>query len=273
MKKILLLGVSIFTLLNTFAQSDSTIIKMLPKEGQGYLVLNLMVGNQMVDNWKVTIKEKIVDTTNNTVTYNPIINESLYGINYLAIDDTIYNNDKYVLDVMAYDKDRNSIGQTGNVVFANGPQYEIIKTWKCNGLYYAYEIQQHYKSSTGASIFQLSTTGTGYSNDPYYYQYSGNESDADAWKLYHHVNYIGYNNIYNYAKAIHIINSPATYYDATGSPITNNVYGVAKNLGPWLGAPPMLENSDGTAKIFYNSNFDNYTLNNIIGFYNDYLST
>jgi hypothetical protein len=81
MKKILLFGVALFTTLNMYAQGDSTLIKMLPKEGQGYLVLNMVLNNILIDNWKVDIKEKTIDT-NNTVTYKIVKKESLYGVEY-----------------------------------------------------------------------------------------------------------------------------------------------------------------------------------------------
>ncbi len=270
MRKILLFSAVIFTMLNAYAQGDTTIIKMLPKEGQGYLVLNMVLNNNLIDNWKVDIKEKIIDSNNN-VTYTTIKKESLYGVNYLKIEDTIYNNDKYVLDIKAYDINRNNIGEIGDVIMEppNNHPFLLQNTWKCNGLYYAYEIQQLYQNSTGASIFQLSTTGTGFATDPYYFQYSGNSNDADAWIIYHdRPTNLAYDS--GTPTLLHYQNATATYYDATGNPITNNVYGVAKNLGPWLNAPFYLEDNDGSAKKFYNNNFDNYSLGAIIGFYNAY---
>jgi hypothetical protein len=243
-------------------------ILFTPKEGQGFLVLRKIIENNYVDHWAVSILEKQMQS-DSTYTYTKFLKENLFDKNYLEIADSIYNSENYVLIVEAFDADRSLIGTSEDVIMVppNHHPYQLKQRWRCNGIYYAYEIKEMHSTYFGNSIISIDETGTGYSNNPYYYQYTGNLQAADIIKQYHHP-YTSYTWGDN-AQFIQLTNTTnVTYSTASGVPITSaNVYGVAKSLGPWKGAEGLYLGGYTTPTYFTND-FTNYDLNQMVAFFN-----
>ncbi|AEA42626.1 hypothetical protein [Fluviicola taffensis] len=215
----------------TNAQDVSPIFKK-PANANGYLIMN-QAAYPSVTNWKVSIKQRVWNTSLNRYEYTLILSKTLLGLNYFKVPKE-YRNSNYVVDIRG-----NS--NTGTVIQTNdigmGPVTETMCNWVCNGPNYVYGLQMNNVPFQGVKIsMQPASAPTGtpfyyeWVQDGYYWnQFLNNQNPADyGFSSWDHALEFGGDAI------IEMNVPPGQYkYDRFGTPMNGAVVGVSKYFGPY----------------------------------------
>lgn len=249
MKKVIL-SAMLYASIVGFSQEPTSALLYTPAQAQGYMVLNSN-DNPNVERWEIDYSTKTIDANGNDV-YTVVDKTLLSNQSYTKVKESVLQNSSYVT-IQGYSSSGSMLVNEGPIIISidwdNDNVYNLAGQWDCNGTNYAYSIK-HSVNATGQSKLALSTT-----TSPVLY--TGNNT------LYYDLNYpffqyttpagyaglVAYHGIHPQHSApvdnyhtVNFQNTTNVYYSASGMPLTNNVYGVAKGLGPWTGGMMTLPN-------------------------------
>lgn len=237
----------------TISIEAGDIIGMPIKNAQGYLVLDKRKHPRIMQ-WEIEVykngKEQV-----ETAKLDP-------GINYWRIPKQYQSaKEKYTFKVRGLAEAGGPTIQTNPFPVSADPSllcvgctgYELACSWECVGLNYAYKINAYKNPNGGDYYLSLEETYEYYDEDlqvtyPYYY-YAPESAFAG-----------GDPNGYSPIGLINTATEPGQYCSATGSTLNGNVWGIAKELGPWkgsyiltdfiIGDPPCADGIDAPIMIF-----------------------
>ncbi|MBI4646080.1 MAG: hypothetical protein HY738_05640 [Bacteroidia bacterium] len=148
--------------------AQNSVVRLKSDIGQGYLVLD-KTNYQEVDHWKISTIKRIYnqDGTSNDQLIEEIALPS--GKNYIKIpkERRINNNGvRYFAKIEGFtNANAEVIAEVTQISIGNGPPLELTCPgcepyangcyWKCNGLTYAWKIQEYYPVNGGNSYFAV----------------------------------------------------------------------------------------------------------------------
>jgi hypothetical protein len=251
MKKIILTGLfGLASLCVSAQEGPSDAVSFLPYRANGFLILNDAYYSNVVS-WRVVIQTREFNSTTNEYDYTDVDGFQLIGKNYSKIKES-YKDGLHFLTVYGLSANRDIVIVQGPLqINPNADPYKNTCEWKCVGSTYAYSLELMVnENSNGNSFVEMNSTVPA-SGEPYYYQWVS-EAQWDVFVLGNSPNYYGlpnfsigtYNNQYNIDKVI-LIDLPQGVFklDASHTPIYGQVYGVAKNVGPWIGNEPYMHSN------------------------------
>ena len=266
-KSILLLTALIFSML-LFAQEDSRfyenadLIKLLPREGNGYLAWH--DDNPDVKYWVVEVDEQRFENWE-YAGEKTVWRKEVWKSNYVYIPDAYWNNEThgymYYTNLIGFGPDNNEVIQTRFSVDGKAsnpftkqevdPVYiEKGCAWTCNGPNWAWMIQQ-WKTSAGSSYYELrsaSSTTEGGNSPIAYFEYmtvdnfikmkNGEYGDRSFWNDWYGAYGPGSWEWYPSTNSpFHLIPNTGNYRDKIGHLISasdhDEVVRVFKGLGWW----------------------------------------
>ncbi len=170
---------------------------------------------------------------------------------------TIYNinipkeitasTETYLIKVEAYSAAKEIIISEGPLQVSIGIEsYTEVCKWTCNGITYAFDIDQAVHPNGGSSIFSLNTAFDYFNSSiqmaiPYYQYMSPTQyqqiSQSSSNPNYNQdlANYGLTNFSINGITVIQINATGSSYHDVQNNVLSGTVYGVQKTLGPWNG--------------------------------------
>ena len=239
-----------FNIFTNIAQ-EINLIKIYPHSANGYLILK---ESSSIKYWHIEIIE-----TDSAFTEEVIERNDLIGKNYLKISEEYLMNSNYYIKIIAYYNDGSeyeenyTLGDPYKPEQPGGPDWEHESEWHCNGVDYAWRIDQFCISNQGVSYLVLGHDVAGYNNTtgvvtPYYQYFSENNFIAFRNNIFSIGNnqidgiyYADYYDIppnwldYDGLDVIKLLNNPnITYKDRYGVTINSTyVIGIHKGVGPW----------------------------------------
>lgn len=224
-------------------------IFIMPQFGQGYLVLNRTI-NPSIAKWQITMTRR---TMENGVPKDTMAGQFTVSENYWKVPIRYMTDPAYLVTVNGLSSANKSLVQEGPVPVTNNfhgamaapglNSWTLGCKWVCNGIGYAWQIQQ-YLDPNGYAQYYYALEETFDYIDPQtnagvpFYSYMSD----DAFHAYYYTgpgtgtHPVNWANVVTQPNPIMVNNHPMYWQDDEGNLIDSNVvYGVAKGLRQWDG--------------------------------------
>lgn len=215
-------------------QEETSAFKIPLEYSQGFIVLD---DTKNVDHWRIDIENVTLMNASDPDAKTSIV---ISGLNYFKMPDNYdHLNHSMIINVTGFSESNEMLISDVSTIQNNEAidlmvypppttKFEQCKI-VCNGAGYAYEIVSYAENDISSPFLQLEST----SNDGVpFYQYMTHSQYYVNCLSGPQPNPCGFGTLRN----IKIETAPpGTYVDIANNPIYGDVYGIAKDLGPWGG--------------------------------------